>query len=58
MKDEKNTVQLSIRVTEEFHERLVAEAKAQKRPLANYIKAILGEHLESIDRVKKIAERK
>ena len=58
MYDEKTTVQLSIRITESMHNRLIAESKSQVRPLANYIKAILTEHLESLDRAKKIAEYK
>ena len=58
MNNEKTIVQISIRLTEEMHQRLTAEADAQHRPLANYIKAILNEHLETLDRVKKIAEKK
>ena len=56
--DEKTTVQLSVRVTDSLHQRLRAEAKAQGRPLANYIKAIINDHIESLDRAKKIAERR
>jgi len=55
---EKTTTQVTIRLTEEMYERLSAEAYAQTRPLANYIKAILVEHLDSSDRLKKIADNK
>jgi len=55
---EKANAQINLRVTEELKERLEAEAKAQGRPLANYIKAIINSHIESIDRAKKIAERR
>jgi predicted DNA-binding protein len=56
--NEKTTTQITFRVTESLNQRLLAESKAQKRPLANYIKAVLEEHLEYIDRAKKIAETK
>ena len=55
---EKANEQISIRVTKELKEQLELEAKIQKRPLANYIKAILTEHLETSNRIKKIAEHK
>lgn len=58
MSSEKTTNQITIRVTEELKTRLEAEAKAQGRPLANYVKAIINEYLDSTDRVKKIAEKK
>ncbi len=58
MEKEKTTVQLSVRVTESLHQRLAAEANIQNRPLANYIKAILIDHIDSLDRVKKIAENR
>ena len=58
MNEEKASEQITIRITESMLKRLEAEAKAQVRPLSNYIKAILTEHLESLDRAKKIAEYK
>jgi predicted DNA-binding protein len=58
LKNEKANEQVTIRVTEELKTRLESEAKAQGRPLANYIKAIINEHIESQDRAKKIAERR
>jgi len=58
LKTEKTTEQITIRVTESLKNRLETEAALQSRPLANYIKAILLSHFESIDRVKQIAEKK
>ena len=42
MISEKTNDQITIRVTKELKERLETEAKAQGRPLANYIKAIIN----------------
>ena len=58
MYDEKTTTQLSVRLTEEMYRRLELEAKSQARPLANYVRAILIEHLETLDRHKNIAVKK
>lgn len=58
MISDKATEQITIRVTEELKNRLESDAKAQNRPLANYVKAILIEHVESVDRAKKISEYK
>ena len=58
METGKATKFITLRVTEEMHERLSVEADSQNRPLANYVKAILFEHLDSIDRYKKIVENK
>jgi predicted DNA-binding protein len=55
---DKTSKQIAIRLTDEMYKRLSAEASMQTRPLANYIKAVLVEHLETLDRPKKIAELK
>lgn len=56
MESQKANDSIMIRVTPELKARLKAEADAQGRPLANYVKAIINGHIESIDRAKKIAE--
>jgi predicted DNA-binding protein len=58
MESQKTNDQITIRVTKELKARLEAEAESQGRPLANYIKAIINAHIETIDRPKKIAERR
>lgn len=55
---EKTTKQITIRLTENFYNRLEAEAEIQNRPLANMIKAILVDYFETIDRAKNIANTK
>ena len=54
---EKTTYMTSIRLTDSMHKFLSEEAEKQSRPLANYIKAILIEHMEAKKRIEKI-ERK
>ena len=58
MDKEKATEQIMIRVPSSLKNRLQTEAALQNRPLANYIKAILLSHFETIDRLKKISEKK
>jgi predicted DNA-binding protein len=58
MESEKTNAQINLRVTEELKKRLEAEAKTQGRPLANYIKAIINQHMNELDKAKKIAEQR
>ena len=58
MESQKANDYVMVRMTAEFKARLKAEAEAQGRPLANYIRAIIKDHIDSIDRAKKIAERR
>jgi predicted DNA-binding protein len=55
---EKANEQITIRVTEELKSRLESEASSQNRPLANLVKAVLINYIETLDAPKKIAERK
>jgi predicted DNA-binding protein len=60
MNDEraKTNTQVTIRLTDEFRARIKSEADAQCRTESNMIKAILEEYFNTIDRAKKIAERR
>lgn len=58
MISEKANEQITIRVTEELKSRLESEASSQNRPLANLVKAVLINYIETLDAPKKIAERK
>jgi len=54
----KTTTQVTIRLTDEFRARIKAEAESQCRTESNMIKAILEDYFNTIDRAKKIAERR
>jgi predicted DNA-binding protein len=48
----------SLRLPDELRARIQAEAEAQRRTESNMIKAILEEYFDTLDRPKKIAERR
>jgi len=54
----KTTSKVTIRFTDELRARIQAEADAQERSESNMIKAILVDYFNSVDRPKKIAEKK
>ncbi|GHV18355.1 hypothetical protein FACS18949_13400 [Clostridia bacterium] len=56
--DSKKSTQVTVRLTEELHEQIEAEAKEQKRKKADMIRIIVEEYFENKGRLKKIAERK
>ena len=43
----KTEAQIGIRVTKEFKEQLEAQAEKERRPVANMIRRVLEEYLES-----------
>ena len=54
----KKIEQIGVRVTSELRQKIREEAERQKRKEAQMVTVILEEYFDSIDRVKKIAERK
>lgn len=54
----KTSTSVTIRMTEELRARIKAEAEVQGRSESNMIKAILADYFNTIDRAKKMAERK
>lgn|GEM_PF-5627698 len=58
MESQKANNHVMVRMTTELKERLESEAKNQSRPLANYIRAVLINHINTLDTPKKIAELK
>lgn len=49
---------VSIRIPKDLREKILEEAKNQKRNETNMITVILEEYFENIDRIKKISAKK
>ncbi len=54
---EKTEAQIGIRVTNEFKERLEAQAERERRPVANMIRKVMEEYLDAREKEAEMLDK-